>query len=415
MAQGRGRAPPLRRRARARAGRTGARLRVHAVPQARRGRRAGRGGPVRASSATPSTRAGSSSRRVSRSRCRRGRSSRPALLAVVWALKAQVEERFLVDALSRVRGVLRAHALPARPVRVLIPGVAEARLAGTGRAGVRLPPRVGRGGAHPGVPRGHAHGPGRGGRSRVRARPDRQVARLRLRRASSRRARARATAAATPRRSPAGVEADAARVAKPHEVEEATGFAPGAVAPFPLPEDTVVLMDSALFSHPLVWAGAGSAQHVLGMPPGGARAARQSAPTRRFRRLTYDLPNPKEPEPMQATEKIWMNGELVDWADAKIHVASHGLNYGSGVFEGIRCYDTAKGPAVFRLERPPRPARELGAAAVHGSPVHDRGAPRGDARASSRSTASRRATSARSRSTATASSESRRSGTPSTS
>jgi branched-chain amino acid aminotransferase len=52
---------------------------------------------------------------------------------------------------------------------------------------------------------------------------------------------------------------------------------------------------------------------------------------------------------MEATEKIWMNGELVDWADAKIHVASHGLNYGSGVFEGIRCYDTSKGPAVFRL------------------------------------------------------------------
>ena len=52
---------------------------------------------------------------------------------------------------------------------------------------------------------------------------------------------------------------------------------------------------------------------------------------------------------MQATEKIWMNGELVDWVDAKIHVASHGLNYGSGVFEGIRCYDTPKGAAVFRL------------------------------------------------------------------
>ena len=52
---------------------------------------------------------------------------------------------------------------------------------------------------------------------------------------------------------------------------------------------------------------------------------------------------------MQATEKIWMNGELVDWADARIHVASHGLNYGSGVFEGIRCYDTPGGPAVFRL------------------------------------------------------------------
>ena len=53
---------------------------------------------------------------------------------------------------------------------------------------------------------------------------------------------------------------------------------------------------------------------------------------------------------MQETEKIWMNGELVDWADAKVHVASHGLNYGSGVFEGIRCYDTSKGPAVFRLK-----------------------------------------------------------------
>jgi branched-chain amino acid aminotransferase len=49
------------------------------------------------------------------------------------------------------------------------------------------------------------------------------------------------------------------------------------------------------------------------------------------------------------TEKIWMNGELVDWADAKIHVASHGLHYGTGVFEGIRCYSTERGPAVFRL------------------------------------------------------------------
>jgi branched-chain amino acid aminotransferase len=52
---------------------------------------------------------------------------------------------------------------------------------------------------------------------------------------------------------------------------------------------------------------------------------------------------------VQETEKIWMNGELVDWADAKIHVGSHGLHYGSGVFEGIRSYDTPTGPAVFRL------------------------------------------------------------------
>jgi branched-chain amino acid aminotransferase len=52
---------------------------------------------------------------------------------------------------------------------------------------------------------------------------------------------------------------------------------------------------------------------------------------------------------MQETEKIWMNGEFIDWADAKVHVGSHGLHYGSGVFEGIRCYETEAGPAVFRL------------------------------------------------------------------
>jgi branched-chain amino acid aminotransferase len=52
---------------------------------------------------------------------------------------------------------------------------------------------------------------------------------------------------------------------------------------------------------------------------------------------------------MQELEKIWMNGELVDWADAKVHVGTHGLHYGSGVFEGIRAYETDKGSAVFRL------------------------------------------------------------------
>ncbi len=52
---------------------------------------------------------------------------------------------------------------------------------------------------------------------------------------------------------------------------------------------------------------------------------------------------------MRETEKIWMNGEFVDWADAKIHVGTHGLHYGTGVFEGIRCYETPRGPAVFRL------------------------------------------------------------------
>jgi branched-chain amino acid aminotransferase len=53
---------------------------------------------------------------------------------------------------------------------------------------------------------------------------------------------------------------------------------------------------------------------------------------------------------MEPTAKIWMNGQLVDWDDATIHVGAHGLHYGTGVFEGIRCYDTPAGPAVFRLE-----------------------------------------------------------------
>src|SRR5436190_14149084 len=50
------------------------------------------------------------------------------------------------------------------------------------------------------------------------------------------------------------------------------------------------------------------------------------------------------------TEHIWFNGKLVPWNDAKVHVLAHGLHYGTGVFEGIRCYPTADGPAVFRLD-----------------------------------------------------------------
>ncbi len=51
---------------------------------------------------------------------------------------------------------------------------------------------------------------------------------------------------------------------------------------------------------------------------------------------------------MKQSELIWMNGEFVAWEDAKIHVLTHALHYGTGVFEGIRCYDTEIGPAVFR-------------------------------------------------------------------
>lgn len=64
---------------------------------------------------------------------------------------------------------------------------------------------------------------------------------------------------------------------------------------------------------------------------------------------------------MQTADLIWMNGEFVAWEDAKVHVLTHALHYGTGVFEGERCYDTERGPAIFRhdehLERLERSAK----------------------------------------------------------
>jgi branched-chain amino acid aminotransferase len=64
---------------------------------------------------------------------------------------------------------------------------------------------------------------------------------------------------------------------------------------------------------------------------------------------------------LSTADLIWMNGEFVAWEDAKVHVLTHGLHYGTGVFEGIRCYETAEGPAIFRhrdhLERLGRSAK----------------------------------------------------------
>jgi branched-chain amino acid aminotransferase len=58
----------------------------------------------------------------------------------------------------------------------------------------------------------------------------------------------------------------------------------------------------------------------------------------------------ERPEMFQGVDELWMDGEFVDFDDAQIHVLTHGLHYGSGVFEGVRCYDTADGPAIFRWE-----------------------------------------------------------------
>ena len=84
---------------------------------------------------------------------------------------------------------------------------------------------------------------------------------------------------------------------------------------------------------------------------------------------------------MEKAELIWMNGEFVPWDDAKVHVLSHGLHYGTGVFEGIRCYETERGPAIFRhadhLDRLAKSAELYYLRAA----LLDRGDRRGDARA----------------------------------
>jgi len=90
------------------------------------------------------------------------------------------------------------------------------------------------------------------------------------------------------------VEADAARVAKAQEVEEATGFAPGAVAPFPLPKIDTVLMDRALYHHDIVWAGAGSHKHVVGISPADLGRLARVRPMDVASEQIYDSSKPKE-------------------------------------------------------------------------------------------------------------------------
>ena len=73
---------------------------------------------------------------------------------------------------------------------------------------------------------------------------------------------------------------------------------------------------------------------------------------------------------MKQADLIWMNGELVAWEDAKVHVLTHALHYGTGVFEGIRAYDTAARDRDLPPRRPRRPAVPLGRDVPDGHPVH---------------------------------------------
>lgn len=70
---------------------------------------------------------------------------------------------------------------------------------------------------------------------------------------------------------------------------------------------------------------------------------------------------------MTPTEKIWHNGRFIPWEEARIHVLSHVVSYGSSVFEGVRCYDTQRGPAIFRLREHTR--RLLDSARIYRIPV----------------------------------------------
>ena len=92
----------------------------------------------------------------------------------------------------------------------------------------------------------------------------------------------------------AALDASSARVASPQEVEAATGFTPGAVAPFPLPAVESVLMDKALYRHPVVWAGAGSSHHILGMSPTELGRLARARPMDVVAEQPYDSSTPKE-------------------------------------------------------------------------------------------------------------------------
>ena len=147
-----------------------------------------------------------------------------------------------------------------------------------------------------------------------------------------------------------------------------------------------------------------------GRSPHGRRGRDQGRDRRDDRRRDQPAPafailsahSEREEVVVEKAESIWMNGEFVAWDDAKVHVLSHGLHYGTGVFEGIRAYETPAGTAVFRhrehLERLHRSASMY----YLDIPYDVRDAALGDQRADQPQRARPPATSARSPSAATA-------------
>src|SRR6266542_5885625 len=235
-------------------------------------------------------------------------------------------------------------------------GFGCARLAGQRRARRRLPARRRRRGPHRGVPLRDRDGGGRCGGCRLRPRRHRQVARVPLRRPLLPRARAgrpprRSREGRARRAGDVGARRPRARGGTPDRVRArrrralpAAGRRRGADRPAPARARRALdrrRLDTPPRSAPRTRAAAADARDS-----GRSRLRRVADP-----REGYDCGTrcARKESSVQATEKIWLNGEFVDWDDAKIHVGSHGLHYGTGVFEGIRCYETPDGPAVFRL------------------------------------------------------------------
>ena len=106
--------------------------------------------------------------------------------------------------------------------------------------------------------------------------------------------------------------------------------------------------------------------------------------------------------PIPEMDTIWMDGELVPWAEAKIHVLTHALHYGSGVFEGIRAYKTERGVGRAPPHRAPQAPRALGQALLHAGAVHASSSSTTPPSRCSSPTSSTPATSGRSSSAATA-------------
>src|SRR5439155_24067157 len=228
-------------------------------------------------------------------------------------------------------------------------GVARA-----GRARRRLRPG-GRCRAAPrGVRGGHADRPRRRRGSGLRPRGHRQVGRVRLRRPRRRRPDpGRPPRGCREGRSPRGRLTSPNRAARRRRGRD--GIPAGRGGPVPAADARPSRPDRPAPARAPDRLGRRRQRPAHGRPRAGRAGAPHAGPVGRRGGVdgrvtgTISAQRPGRAETMRETEKIWMNGELVDWADAKVHVGAHGLHYGTGVFEGIRCYETTKGPAVFRL------------------------------------------------------------------